>query len=105
VEVDVPNPTLELVPGMYAQASIPLDEAKDALTVPVQAIDRTNDRASVVVVTKAGIVERREVELGLESADRVAVTKGLAADELVVTGNRGQLKTGETVRPKVAEEK
>src|SRR5580765_3785199 len=77
VEVDVPNPALDLVPGMYAQASIPLDEAKDALTVPVQAIDRTNDRPSVVVVTKSGVVERRDVELGLESSDRVAVTHGL----------------------------
>jgi len=99
VEVDVANPKLDLVPGMYAQASIPLDEAKDALTVPVQAIDRGNDRASVVVVTNAGKVERRDVELGLESADRVAVTKGLEAGDLVVTGNRAQLRAGEQVRP------
>jgi RND family efflux transporter MFP subunit len=105
VEVDVPNPGLDLVPGMYAQASIPLEEAKDALTVPVQAVDRASDRASVVVVTKAGTVERRDVELGLESADRVAVTKGLAVDDLVVTGNRAQLKAGDAVRPKIAEEK
>jgi RND family efflux transporter MFP subunit len=105
VEVDVPNPKLELVPGMYAQASIALDEAKDALTVPVQAIDRTNDRASVVVVTKGGTVERREVDLGLESADRVAVTRGLQVDDLVVTGNRAQLKAGDVVRPKIAEAK
>src|SRR6185312_817615 len=40
VEVDVRNPKLELVPGMYADATILLDAAKDALVAPVQAIDR-----------------------------------------------------------------
>ncbi|HEY6214010.1 MAG TPA: efflux RND transporter periplasmic adaptor subunit, partial [Vicinamibacterales bacterium] len=100
VEVDVPNPTLELVPGMYAQASIALDQATDALTIPVQAIDRTEKGASVVVVSRQGAVERRDVELGLETADRVAVTRGVDAGDLVVTGNRAQLKAGEIVRPK-----
>jgi len=99
VEVDVPNPKLDLVPGMYAQASIALDETKDALTVPVQAIDRTEKGASVMVVAKSGTVERRDVELGIETADRVAVTRGVDAGDLVVTGNRAQLKTGEIVRP------
>jgi RND family efflux transporter MFP subunit len=105
VEVDVPNPKLELVPGMYAQASIALDEAKDALTVPVQAIDRADDRTSVVVVTKAGTVERRDVDVGLETADRVAVTRGVEEGDLVVTGNRARLKPGDTVRPKITETK
>jgi RND family efflux transporter MFP subunit len=101
VEVDVPNPDFELVPGMFAQASIALDEAKQALVVPVQAIDRDNDKASVLVVNAAGKIERRDVTLGLESADRVAVTSGLAAGDLVVTGNRGQLKPGTAVSPKL----
>jgi RND family efflux transporter MFP subunit len=101
VEVDVPNPAFELVPGMFAQASIALDEVKDALLVPVQAIDRVNDKARVLVVTNGGTIERRDIELGLEASDRVAVTRGLAAGDLVVTGNRAQLKAGAVVSPKV----
>jgi RND family efflux transporter MFP subunit len=100
VEVDVPNPTLELVPGMYAQASIALDEARDALTIPVQAVDRVEDKARVLVVTKDHKVVARDVQLGLESADRVAVTRGLEAGDLVVVGNRAQLKEGTVVSPK-----
>jgi hypothetical protein len=53
-----------------------------------------------MVVAKNGTVERRDVELGLETADRVAVTHGVDAGDLVVTGNRAQLKPGEIVRPK-----
>jgi RND family efflux transporter MFP subunit len=100
VEVDVANPTLELVPGMFAQASIALDEAKNALTVPVQAIDRVDDKAHVMVVTKDHTIAMRDVELGLESADRIAVTRGLEAGDLVVLGNRAQLKEGTVVAPK-----
>jgi len=100
VEVDVPNRALDLVPGMYAQASIAVDEAKDALTIPVQAVDRVHDKARVMVVTKDHRIAARDVELGLESADRVAVTRGLAAGDLVVVGNRAQLKEGTVVSPK-----
>jgi RND family efflux transporter MFP subunit len=100
VEVDVPNPKLELVPGMYADAAIALDEAKDALTVPVQAIDRDDEKARVLVVTRDHKIEPREIEVGLSSADRVVVTRGLQAGDLVVIGNRAQLKAGEIVTPK-----
>lgn len=100
VEVDVPNPRLELVPGMYAEAAIALDEAKDALTIPIQAVDRVDDKARVLVVTADHKIAARDVELGLESDDRVAVTRGLEAGDLVVVGNRAQLKEGTVVSPK-----
>ena len=36
-EVDVPNPNLVLIPGMYAEVDLTLKTAKQALTVPVNA--------------------------------------------------------------------
>ena len=36
-EVDVPNPHLELMPGMYAYATLTLERRPDALAIPVQA--------------------------------------------------------------------
>jgi RND family efflux transporter MFP subunit len=101
VEVDVPNPKLELVPGMYATASLALDQQKNVLVVPVQAIERTEAGARVLLITPNHQIEQRPVVLGLESADRVAVTSGLQADDLVVIGNRSQLKPGMRVQPKV----
>jgi RND family efflux transporter MFP subunit len=100
VEVDVANPSLELVPGMYAQASIALREAKNAVTIPVQSVDRVEGRTRVLVVTASHVIEPRDVTLGLESADRVAVTSGLAEGDLVVVANRAQLKPGMTVTPR-----
>src|ERR1700685_923234 len=37
-EVTVPNPTYQIVPGMYATVQIPLHTVQNALTVPVQAV-------------------------------------------------------------------
>jgi RND family efflux transporter MFP subunit len=101
VEVDVPNPTGELVPGMYADATLPLERASGALVVPVQAIDRVGDKTTAMVVTKERRIEVRPVTIGLESPDRVAVTAGLKPDELVVIANRGQMKPGMRVTPKI----
>ena len=71
VEVDVPNPKLELVPGMYADATLVLDAAKDALVAPVQAIDR--DETGRARARRRRRRDRRRsrratVALGLETA-------------------------------------
>jgi RND family efflux transporter MFP subunit len=103
VEVDVPNPSLEIVPGMFANASIVLNDVKNALLVPVGALDRTERGVRVLVVDGMDRIEPRDIGVGLETADRVQVTSGLEASEMVVAGNRGQLKAGTVVSPKVME--
>jgi RND family efflux transporter MFP subunit len=101
VEVDVPNPGLTLVPGMYADATLVLDSVKDAIVAPVQALDRTSSGARVFVVGRDGKLDARTVQLGLESDDRIEVTRGLSDGDLVVIGSRAQLKAGTVVAPKV----
>lgn len=104
VEVDVPNPKLELVPGMYAEASLAIDQATNVLVVPVQAIDRSQATPKVLVVSGAEgnqQIEIRNITLGLESSERVEVSSGLNADDLVIVGNRAQLKSGMRVVAKV----
>ncbi|HEX3702047.1 MAG TPA: efflux RND transporter periplasmic adaptor subunit [Vicinamibacterales bacterium] len=101
-EVDVPNASLTLVPGMYADASITLAHAAGVLIAPVQAIDHSGDKASVVVVDPGGKVELREITIGIEGPDRVEVKSGLQENDLVVVGNRAQLKAGAIVAPQIA---
>jgi RND family efflux transporter MFP subunit len=101
-EVDVPNPTGALVPGLYALASIVLDQIANALTVPTQALDRTDAGVSVLRVGPSGVLERRPLQIGLETVDAAEVTSGLGEGDLVVVGTRSQLRPGETVQPKVA---
>ena len=71
-EVDVANPDLTLVPGMYAQASIALAHARGVIVVPAQAIDRAEGGENCLVVTR-GLVERHAVTLGMEGPDRAEI--------------------------------
>jgi RND family efflux transporter MFP subunit len=101
VEVDVPNPTLSLVPGMYADVSIVLDRASGVLTAPVEAVSRGESGATLLVVRSDRRVQPVKVTLGLESSDRVEVTGDVAPDDLVVIGNRARLRPGDVVVPKL----
>src|SRR5262249_1306575 len=98
-EVDVANPRLELVPGMYAYASMTTEQARGVLVVPVQAIDRKDDKAAVVIVGRDGRTAVRAITIGLEAPARVEVRGGLQEGDLVVVGNRAQLKDGSLVAP------
>ena len=49
-EVDVPNPTLTLIPGMYAEVNLRVDERHNALSVPLDAVDRSGAAPRVFTV-------------------------------------------------------
>jgi RND family efflux transporter MFP subunit len=100
-EIDVPNPHLEIVPGMYAEASLVLKQRPDALSVPVQAIDHQEGGATVLLVNQEDQLQERPVQLGIETSDRVEVLSGLNENDLVVVGNRSQLRPGMKVQPKL----
>ena len=104
-EVDVPNPDLVLIPGMYAEATVTLDHRNDVLTIPILAVDIASDEASgqVLVITAEERIETRKVQLGVQTETKIEVKSGLREGELVVTGNRTNIKAGQQVRPKLTE--
>lgn len=99
-EIDIPNPKLEIVPGMYAYATLVLQHRNNVLTVPVQALDRQGTDVSVLRVDAQHKLARVKVQTGLETSDLVEVTSGLSPDDLVVVSARSQLRQGEAVQPK-----
>ncbi|HVN19052.1 MAG TPA: efflux RND transporter periplasmic adaptor subunit [Dongiaceae bacterium] len=100
-EIDVQNPDGTLKEGMYADAKIVLNQRNNALTIPIQALERNATGATVLVVNSHGSVEQREVALGVEGSDRVEVTSGLEENDRVIIGNRSEFHPGEKVQPKV----
>lgn len=97
-EVDVPNPGLVLLPGMYAEVDLTLARRNKVLTIPSAAIDPNRQ---VMVVTPNNRIEVRTLGVGLESSDRVEVRSGLNDGDLVVLAGRAALQPGEEVKPKV----
>lgn len=101
-EVNVPNSSYELVPGMYATVQIPLHTVKNALTVPSQAVQPgAEGRGTVLVVTKDNRIEKREVTLGLASATDTEILSGLHDNEMVVFGEQSQYRPGQLVSPRL----
>jgi RND family efflux transporter MFP subunit len=104
-EIDVENRDGTLVGGMYAETNLILSERKTVLTVPIQAVQREESGASVLMVDREGRVQERPVKLGAEGNDLVEILSGLSEGDQVVIGNRSELRPGEKVNPKPVEEK
>ncbi|MBI4464398.1 MAG: efflux RND transporter periplasmic adaptor subunit [Acidobacteria bacterium] len=102
-EVDVPNPQLLLLPGMYAFATLTLERKEKALVVPIQAVSVGGNQATVLRVNGENQIEERAVKLGIESPTTVEILSGLEENDRVVIGNRSQLKAGQIVEPRILE--
>ncbi len=104
VEVDIVNADLALRPGMYATATIVLDQRLDALTLPAAAIVREGAE-SMCCVVESGRIARRRVEIGPRGGGDVEILKGLEPDDSVVLARAESLADGQNVEAVVAEKK
>jgi RND family efflux transporter MFP subunit len=100
-EVDVLNPQRVLVPGLYAEAELQLDRRDNIPSIPVQALIREGDKASVLVVNTNGVLEQRSVQVGLQTSNDAEIVSGLEEGERVVVSDRGGLKAGQKIRAQV----
>jgi len=102
-EVDVRNPDRVLVPGLYAEADMTLENKADVPTIPLQAVNHEADKTTVFVVDSGGELEDRTVTLGLQTATDAEVVAGLREGEQVVVSDRSGLKKGEKVMPQIVQ--
>jgi RND family efflux transporter MFP subunit len=109
-EVDVPNPGLLIIPGMYAEVDLSLKTAKRALTVPVNAVDLdqasgggASSSGTTMALTTDNHLEKRKLSIGMETADRIEIRSGLSDGDLVVVGSRAALQAGQAVTPKLTQ--
>jgi len=86
--VEAANGEGKLRPAMFAEVSVPVALAVEAVVVPREAVQRVDGRTVVFVARDGGrAFEVREVRTGLEASGRVAIERGLEAGEPVaVTG-------------------
>jgi len=102
-EVDVPNPNRVLLPGLYAQATINLEQKANALSLPLQALNQAGNQATVDVVNASNKIEIRPVVVGIQTDTDAEIVSGLQEGDTVVVSDRSSLKAGEEVRPKTIE--
>ncbi|HEY0795179.1 MAG TPA: efflux RND transporter periplasmic adaptor subunit [Acidisarcina sp.] len=100
VEIDVPNGDGKLSPGMYADVTLNIQRAGDALVVPIQAVDQSGSQPFVMLVDSANKVEKRAVRIGVLTANRIEILSGLNVGDKVIVANLGAFSEGENVTPK-----
>ena len=77
------------------------DEASSQYQIPSTALTQLNGKNIVWVIDKNGIANPREVMVGQYSEDGVAVTSGLAGNEMIAIAGVHTLVKGQKVQPKL----
>lgn len=101
VYVDVPNGSGRLVGGLFVSGQAIVSEARNVVTVPVNAVRVEGaEAATFVYVVASDVVSRRPVTTGLRDAGRgvVEIRSGVAAGEAVVVGSVEELSDGSRVQ-------
>ncbi len=94
-EVDVPNPTLTLVPGMYAEVNLRIEEHATRSRFRSTRWIGAERRRTCTRCRQPGSIHIVPVTLGLENDQRVEVLSGLQEGDLVVVGRHAGLKDGQ----------
>jgi RND family efflux transporter MFP subunit len=101
-EVDVPNSDLSLNPGMYAQTTIQLQQKDSVLILPAQAVVQNGDQAYVLVLDAANHVEKRNISVGIQTANQTEITSGLREGDQVIASGQANYQPGDVVAPHAA---
>ncbi len=79
------NEGTKLLPNMFARVTIDGSPINNIVHVPRAAVIRGGSSSRIVVDLGDGMFESREVLIGIESGDRVAIRRGLDEGERIVT--------------------
>jgi RND family efflux transporter MFP subunit len=97
VEIDLDNKDGKLTPGMYADVTLDIQRSGNGLTIPVEAVDRSQSAPFAFVVNQQGHIEKRTLHLGMETPHSIEVIDGLREGERVVVANLSSFQPGEAV--------
>jgi RND family efflux transporter MFP subunit len=93
-EIDVPNPSGQLMPGAYAEVHLKASAPISALIIPSGAVLYQAAGPQVAITTNKNEIALKKVTLGRDFGDTVEVTKGLSREDAVVASPPDYLVDG-----------
>lgn len=96
VELDVPNASGALAPGMYPQVSWPVHSTESSLVVPATSVVRTTERVFVIRVNN-GRAEWVNVRPGVREEGQVQIFGELSEGDTVVRNGSDEIRDGSTL--------
>jgi RND family efflux transporter MFP subunit len=98
MEIELPNPSYRLKPGMYARVSLTTGVRPDALVVPRNAVvDTETGRGVFLFDSEKRQARFQPVEVGLQDDKQAEVLNGLAEGQAVITTGAASLRDGDPV--------
>ena len=92
LRAEVPNPKGLLLPGMYVRARMEQSAMEGAILLPQQAVQRSAQGDSVMVVGGDGLVASRPVKVSVAKDGQWVVLEGLKAGEQVMVDGFQKLR-------------
>jgi multidrug efflux system membrane fusion protein len=92
------NADESLFPSQFVNIKLLADTVKDAITVPVAAVQRGQPGTFVYLVKADDTVGIRVIETGATDGEKIAITKGLEVGEQVVIDGVDRLRDGAKIR-------
>ncbi len=99
LRAEVPNPDGLLLPGLFVRVQLEQAQATNAMTLPQQAVTRTAQGDTVMVVGADGMVSPRNIKVGSAKGSQWVVTDGLKVGEQVMVDGFQKLRPGSPVKP------
>jgi len=98
LRAEVPNAEGTLLPGLYVRVRLEQATAVNAIALPQQAVTRSAQGDSVMVVDAEGKVAPRPVKVSGQQNGQLIVTDGLKAGEQVMVDGFQKLRPGVAVK-------
>jgi membrane fusion protein (multidrug efflux system) len=99
LRAELPNPKGALLPGLYVRVRLEQAQAGNAIALPQQAVTRSPQGDSVMVVGFDGKVKPRPVKVGSQQGGQWVVLDGLKAGEQVMVDGFQKLRGDVPVKP------
>jgi membrane fusion protein (multidrug efflux system) len=84
LRAEVPNPKGMLLPGLYVRVQVEQAQAANAITLPQQAVTRSEKGDTVSIVGDDGKITPRTIKVGTAQNQQWVVLEGLKAGEKVM---------------------
>ncbi|QWC22623.1 hypothetical protein KJK41_20610 [Bacillus haikouensis] len=84
IEITLEDKDNKLLPGHHVFVSVITDEVKNALVVPVTAVEKSGKKKHIWILTEKGTVKKKTVETGLEVNGKVQIKSGVKAGEYYI---------------------
>ena len=102
VEVDIPNPKAEFVPGMYVKVGFGLPP-RGLVQVPAAALLFRASGPEVAKVDAGGHISFRPVVIGRDDGSLVELSSGIAAGDRLALNVSSQISEGQLVHARAAD--